>query len=61
MAKMASSERLVRIALGIALLSCLFMLPGDLRWIGLVGLFPLTTGLFAWCPFYVLLDWFTLD
>jgi Protein of unknown function (DUF2892) len=61
MTKMGPTERVVRIALGVVLLSCLFMLPGDLRWVGLVGLFPLITGLFDWCPFYVLLDWLTLD
>jgi hypothetical protein len=58
---MGPAERVMRIALGVMLLSCVFLLPGGLRWAGLVGLFPLLTGLFAWCPFYALLDWFTLD
>jgi len=55
---MGRAERMVRIAL---VLSCVFILPGGARWFGLVGLFPLITGLLGWCPFYVLLDWVTLD
>ncbi len=58
---MRPAERLIRVALGLALLSCVFAFSGELRWAGLVGLFPLATGLFAWCPFYVLMDWLTLD
>ena len=58
---MGLAERWIRITLGVALLSCVFAFPGHLGWAGLVGLFPLATGLFAWCPFYVLLDWITLD
>jgi hypothetical protein len=26
-----------------------------MRWLGLIGLVPLATGLFRWCPAYVLL------
>jgi hypothetical protein len=58
---MGRGERMVRIALGVMLLSCVFILPGGAHWFGLVGLFPLITGLLGWCPFYVLLDWVTLD
>ena len=58
---MGQAERMVRIALGVMLLSCGFILPGGARWFGPVGLFPLITGLLGWCPFYVLLDWVTLN
>jgi hypothetical protein len=58
---MGPPERLIRVAVGVALLSWVLAFPGYLRWAGLVGLFPLATGLVGWCPFYVLLDWFTLD
>jgi hypothetical protein len=58
---MGPAERVTRIALGVILLSGVFILPGGARWAGLVGSFPLITGLLGWCPFYVLLDWLTLD
>lgn len=45
-------ERRFRIAGGIALLSLLFLLEGTTRWWGLLGLFPLLTGLFSFCPLY---------
>ncbi|AYQ30580.1 DUF2892 domain-containing protein [Polaromonas sp. SP1] len=45
-------ERWFRIAAGIALLSLLFLLEGTTRWWGLLGLFPLLTGLFSFCPLY---------
>jgi hypothetical protein len=45
-------ERWFRIAAGIALLSLLFVLEGNTRWWGLLGLFPLLTGLFSFCPLY---------
>jgi hypothetical protein len=56
-----SIERFFRIALGVALLSCVFLFSGNLRWAGLVGLLPLVTGLIGWCPFYTWLSWLTLD
>lgn len=45
-------ERYLRIAAGIALLSLLFLLDGNARWWGLLGLLPLLTGLFSFCPLY---------
>lgn len=47
-----SADRIVRLILGLALLSLIFLLEGDLRWIGLVGLVPLGTALLRWCPLY---------
>ena len=58
---MGRAEQMVRVALGVILLICVFILPDGARWFGLSGLFPLITGLLGWCPFYVLLDWVTLD
>lgn len=45
-------DRMVRIAMGLALLSLLFFLEGDIRWIGLVGVVPLMTAAMGWCPLY---------
>ncbi len=46
-------DRLIRIVLGLGLLSLVFVGPQTL-W-GLVGLVPLATALFRWCPPYALL------
>ncbi len=46
-------ERGVRIALGIAILSLVFVGPKSL-W-GLIGIVPILTGLSGWCPPYQLL------
>lgn len=48
-------DRVLRIVGGIALLSLLFVLDGNARWWGLIGLVPLATGLFRTCPLYTLL------
>ena len=54
-ANVGSIDRILRIAVGIALLALLFILPGNARWWGLIGLLPLATGLFSLCPAYKLL------
>ncbi len=43
-------DRVVRIVLGLALLSLVFVGPQTL--LGLVGLVPLATGLAGYCPLY---------
>ena len=45
-------DRLLRIAVGIALLAVAFFVSGNWRWIGLIGLLPLASGIAGWCPFY---------
>ena len=50
-----NTDRWVRIVLGVALLSLIVFLNGGIRWIGLIGLIPLITGLFNFCPIYALL------
>lgn len=47
-------DRVLRLAAAVVLLSLLFLLEGNARWIGLVGLVPLFTGGTAWCPLYTL-------
>jgi hypothetical protein len=49
-----NTDRIIRIVVGIVLLSLLFLLEGGARWIGLIGLVPLATGLVRWCPAYKL-------
>ncbi len=46
-------DRSVRVALGLVLLSLVFIGPHS--WLGLVGVVPLLTGLVGFCPLYRLL------
>lgn len=48
-----SIERVVRIVVGLILVSMAFVGPANL-WF-LLGLIPLATGLMGWCPPYALL------
>lgn len=50
-----NTERIVRAAVGIAILSLVFVLDGNARWWGLLGLIPLATAAFGYCPPYALL------
>ncbi len=45
-------DRILRILLGLALLSLLILLDGPSRWWGLLGLVPLGTALLSYCPLY---------
>ncbi len=49
------TDRIIRIIIGLALLSLIFLIDGSLRWLGLVGLMPLITGIAGRCPAYRLL------
>jgi hypothetical protein len=48
-------DRTLRIVVGIALLALYFVLEGNARYWGLVGLVPLATGLIRYCPLYSLI------
>jgi hypothetical protein len=50
-----NTDRIIRIVAGIILLGAIFVIEGNLRWLGLIGVVPLVTGLFRWCPAYELL------
>jgi hypothetical protein len=54
-ANVGGIDRVLRIVVGIAVLSLVFVLDGTARWWGLVGLVPLFTGLVRFCPLYGLL------
>ena len=51
-ANVCSADRIVRLVLGLVLLSLLFVLDGNVRWWGLIGLVPLSTSVFRFCPLY---------
>lgn len=54
-ANVGGIDRVLRILAGLGILSLVFVLDGSARWWGLVGLVPLLTGTFSFCPAYPLL------
>ncbi|MCC7116865.1 MAG: DUF2892 domain-containing protein [Burkholderiales bacterium] len=52
-ANVGGVDRGVRIVAGLVLLSLVFVLEGNARWWGLIGVVPLATGLLRWCPAYL--------
>ena len=50
-----SIDRVIRVVLGLGLLSAVFWLEGSVRWFGLIGLVPLFTAIFSFCPLYTVL------
>jgi hypothetical protein len=48
------ADRIIRIVLGVAILSLLVLLEGNARLFGLIGLVPLVTAFVGWCPAYSL-------
>ena len=48
-------DKAVRVIAGIGLLSLLFVLEGAAKWFGLIGLVPLATVVFGYCPLYAVL------
>lgn len=50
-----SIDRVVRVVLGLALLSAFFLLEGALRWVGLAGVVLLLTAAVSFCPLYRIL------
>ena len=47
-------DRVIRIVVGIVLLSLYFVLPGSARFVGFIGFIPLGTAIVRWCPLYSL-------
>ena len=41
------------LVIGLALLSLVFLVEGDIRWWGLVGAILVGTGFIGWCPAYL--------
>lgn len=51
-ANVGTTERIVRVIVGLVLLSLVFVLESNARWLGLIGIVPLATGAIGWCPAY---------
>ncbi|MBP1756380.1 MAG: hypothetical protein H6Q59_2778 [Firmicutes bacterium] len=47
-------DKIIRIILGFVLLSLLFILEGNLKYLGLIGIIPLLTATISFCPIYSL-------
>lgn len=45
-------DRTIRIIVGLGLLSLVFILEGNARWWGLIGLVPIATAAMGYCPPY---------
>ena len=54
-ANVGGIDKVVRIIVGLGLLSLIFIAEGAARWWGLVGLVPLGTALAGYCPLYAIL------
>lgn len=51
-----STDRILRIVLGLVLLGAFFLSgEGGYRWLFLIGIIPLATGLMSSCPLYSIL------
>lgn len=48
-------DKFIRIILGVVLLALVFVIEGNARWFGLIGVVPLFTAFVGWCPAYSLI------
>ena len=51
-ANVGNTEKVIRIIIAIVLFSMWFFLEGNMRYIALVGIIPLVTALFSFCPLW---------
>lgn len=49
-----SADKVIRIIIGIALLSMLLWVQGNAKYWGLIGIIPIATALMSWCPAYAI-------
>lgn len=55
MKNIGSIDKIIRFILGIVLLSLLFLVNGNLKYWGLIGIIPILTAVFGYCPLYSIL------
>lgn len=53
-ANVGGIDRVLRVIVGLGLLSLLLTLEGNAKYFGLIGVVPLFTALVRWCPAYTL-------
>ncbi len=49
---MGNADRVIRLIVGIGLLSLFFVLEGNARWLGLIGVVLIVTSSISFCPLY---------
>ena len=54
MKNIGNTDRVIRIIIGLGLLSLLIVLKGNSRFLGLIGLIPLLTSAIGFCPLYAI-------
>lgn len=54
MKNVGSKDKVIRYFIGVVLLSLLFIIPGNLKFLGLIGFIPILTAAFSFCPLYAI-------
>jgi hypothetical protein len=54
MKNVGTTDKIIRVILGLVLLSLLFIINGNLKFIGLIGIIPLATAFIGFCPIYAM-------
>lgn len=52
MKNVGSIDKIIRVIIGIALLSLLFLVEGNMKYLGLIGIVPILTAAIGFCPIY---------
>lgn len=52
MKNVGNVDKIIRIIIGVVLLSLLFVLNGNIKYLGLIGIIPFLTAVFGYCPLY---------
>jgi len=47
----STTERILRVVIGLAVLSLLYFIEPPFGYLGLIGLIPIATAVFRYCPF----------
>lgn len=54
-ANVGTADKVIRIILGIALLSMFYFVTGPVKWVGLLGIVLIVTAIMSWCPIFAML------
>ncbi len=55
MKNVGTTDVVIRLILSVIFFSLFFILEGNLKYLGLIGLIPLITAIFRTCPLYIIL------
>lgn len=55
MKNVGNLDRIIRIIIGLGILSLLFVLDGNAKFFGLIGIVPIATSALGFCPLYKLI------